>query len=440
MNNLINISDNEYIGCNNDFVIFGVGEIGNLVYKYLKRIKKRVVAFCDSDSNKWNTRIHGIKVYCPQLCAKKYSEVPFVVANQMHYEEMISVLRNFKIDKIVLCNRLYEIKNLYILAGKYELENKFYIYDRPINSDFFHKLNSFSFFVKGFFDKCAMYNEYKRNNTERKKKYQVSLCLIFYNEGPYLKEWIEYHKIIGIDHFYLYNHESTDNSMEILQPYIESGLVDVILWKDRIGQMTAYIDCANKHRFDSEWIGFIDTDEFIVPIEDNNIKDFLNKFKHRGSVLINWKCFGYNGKLTRNKNSLITEDFTQTSKKYNQLGKCFWNTRFAYKDNAPEDMMQIHYLHTIGENGKVYPLVNCFDIVCNEEYQFAFKDVFPIQINHYMHKSYNEYCERKKNGSATTEESYRNIHQFYQDESMIDQHDKRIFRYLGKLKESLFIE
>ena len=43
------------------------------------------------------------------------------------------------------------------------------------------------------------------------KSYNVSACAIFQNEAPYLKEWIEYHRLIGVEHFYLYNNGSTDN-------------------------------------------------------------------------------------------------------------------------------------------------------------------------------------------------------------------------------------
>lgn len=424
---------------NNTYVIYGAGDVGQMAYRYLKRKRKRILAFCDSNPQKWKSRIKGVRVLNPEECASKYKASVFIIANEKYYTEMMATLENFGVERIVLCTNFYEIKNMYILAGKYAVENKHYIFDRPQRNDMGFRLYSVFFRIKGFVEKLFMRREYADNKND--KKYMVALCLIFYNEGNYLKEWIEYHKIIGIDHFYLYNNQSTDNYRDVLQPYIDSGLVDVVLWKDKPGQMTAYIDCARRYGKEAEWIGFIDADEFIVPVEHNNIKDFLVKFRYRGSVLINWKCFGYSGKLDRNTDGLVTEDFTQTTGKYNQLGKCFWNTSFTYRDHAPEDMMQIHWLRTIGKKGKSIPMVNCFDIVCDEEYQFASKDVFPIQINHYMHKSYREYCERKKRGRATTTgKSYRNIYQFYQDECTIDYTDKHIFKYLGQLKSAMLME
>ena len=52
--------------------------------------------------------------------------------------------------------------------------------------------------------------------SKRKKyKYEVAICLIFKNEAAYLKEWIEYHRLLGVERFYFYDNESNDNTKEI---------------------------------------------------------------------------------------------------------------------------------------------------------------------------------------------------------------------------------
>ena len=48
------------------------------------------------------------------------------------------------------------------------------------------------------------------------KKFYLSFCSIFKNEAPYMKEWIEYHLLVGVDHFYLYNNNSTDKLIKTL--------------------------------------------------------------------------------------------------------------------------------------------------------------------------------------------------------------------------------
>src|ERR1700677_829122 len=60
------------------------------------------------------------------------------------------------------------------------------------------------------------------------KRYNFSVCAIFKNEATYLREWLEYNLLIGVDHIYLYNNGSTDDSLIVLEPYVKNGTVTVI--------------------------------------------------------------------------------------------------------------------------------------------------------------------------------------------------------------------
>ena len=101
-------------------------------------------------------------------------------------------------------------------------------------------------------------------------KYEVSLCLIFKNEARVLKEWIEYHLLIGVDHFYLYNNFSDDNYLSVLSPYIERDIVTLIDWPIEFGQMSAYNDCYQKTKQETHWLGYIDADECKNVLNDVN--------------------------------------------------------------------------------------------------------------------------------------------------------------------------
>ncbi len=57
-------------------------------------------------------------------------------------------------------------------------------------------------------------------------EYYLAVCAIAKNEGAYFEEWIEWHRKLGVEKFYIYDNESTDNTKEILAPYVESGLVE----------------------------------------------------------------------------------------------------------------------------------------------------------------------------------------------------------------------
>ena len=55
--------------------------------------------------------------------------------------------------------------------------------------------------------------------------YNLVICAIFKNEARYLKEWVEYHRMVGVEHFYLYNNDSTDNYKEELKYYLDNNIV-----------------------------------------------------------------------------------------------------------------------------------------------------------------------------------------------------------------------
>lgn len=82
---------------------------------------------------------------------------------------------------------------------------------------------------------CKVYaSTYGFLNVTRKLKkertasfdHEVAIVAIAKNEGLYIKEWIEYHKLVGITKIYLYDNESSDDTYATIKPYIDSGFLD----------------------------------------------------------------------------------------------------------------------------------------------------------------------------------------------------------------------
>ena len=125
---------------------------------------------------------------------------------------------------------------------------------------------------------------------------------MFQNEANYLKEWVEYHHMIGADHFFLYNDRSVDHWAEVLDPYIRSNLVEVIEWSALPNtaifpahQTAAYRDALRRSQGNTKWLAFIDIDEFILPKNSTTILDCINQFFPKADgVYICWRNFGTN--------------------------------------------------------------------------------------------------------------------------------------------------
>ena len=95
--------------------------------------------------------------------------------------------------------------------------------------------------------------------------HDLAIVAILKNEAPYLKEWLDYHLLAGVDHFYLYDNESPDNQAEVAAPYVEAGLVDYFPMPGKAMQMVAYNDAIKRFKFHCRYMAFIDGDEFIYP-------------------------------------------------------------------------------------------------------------------------------------------------------------------------------
>lgn len=264
----------------------------------------------------------------------------------------------------------------------------------------------------------------------KNKKYYASICAIFKNEAKYIKEWIEFHRIIGIDHFYLYNNNSNDNYEEVLSEYIKSGIVELVDWEKNQAQMEAYKDCISKKKNETNWLGFIDIDEFIVPIKYNNIKIFLKKFEKVGSINIYWKMFCSSGKLDR-KTNLVTNDFVVSWPKLTNIGKCFFNTAYTF-DLSKKNSLLHHNLYT-KRLGISIPPVNS----ANKFTTFGihrYKKNIDIQINHYFTKTYEEYKAKKAKGDVYFSINPHDEEYFYEHEMKCTACDYSVFKYLIRLK------
>ena len=134
-------------------------------------------------------------------------------------------------------------------------------------------------------------------------QYQLAIAAIFRDEARFLKEWIEFHREVGFEHFYLFDNLSTDSYQEILQPYIESGIVELFSWPIEHSnesdwdylQRLAYERAIYFAKGKVKWLAFIDIDEFLFPAKEIALKDLLSQYEGFGGIGINWQVFGTSG-------------------------------------------------------------------------------------------------------------------------------------------------
>jgi hypothetical protein len=127
----------------------------------------------------------------------------------------------------------------------------------------------------------------------------LSICAVYRDEAPYLREWVELHRLVGVERFFLYDNGSVDEHLQELAPYVQAGLVTIHDWPRWPAQIQAYDDCLKQHREDSRWVAFIDIDEFLFSPQGTPLPEILGEFEEFPGVGVNWAVFGSSGHRTR---------------------------------------------------------------------------------------------------------------------------------------------
>jgi hypothetical protein len=140
------------------------------------------------------------------------------------------------------------------------------------------------------------------------KRY-LTIATMMKNQRPWLREWIEFYTMMGVEHFIVYDNGSEDLPLEILQPYIDKGGVTYIPWpptsvphppifktrldrwqylwfrdaldtclEDKLAvhqdvpcKLAAYADAVRRTKNGvSRWLGILDIDDYVFPLLESD--------------------------------------------------------------------------------------------------------------------------------------------------------------------------
>ncbi len=136
------------------------------------------------------------------------------------------------------------------------------------------------------------------------------------NEGPYILEWIAYHRLIGFDHFLIYSNDCEDGTDALLDQLTSFGVTHVR--NDKIGkrgiQWTA-LNLASKHDLvkQAKWVAFCDVDEFIhIKCGAGTLDDLFAATPDADAIAMTWRLFG-NNEVVEIIDQPVIEQFTRAA-------------------------------------------------------------------------------------------------------------------------------
>jgi tetratricopeptide (TPR) repeat protein len=224
----------------------------------------------------------------------------------------------------------------------------------------------------------------------------LSLCLIAKDENIYLKEWLDYHILAGVEHFWIYDNDSHIPLAKTIKEYIRDGWVTINTIHGKAVQLYAYDHCIKTYGQFSKWIGFIDTDEFIVSKTTADIKEFLKNYEEFAGLSISSLFFASDGNQSRPKCGQIA----------------------GYRMRTPEALSKNRFIKSIIQPDRVVFPVSPHSFMYKEGHfcvnenmarvssQFFPCNVNKIQLNHYYTRSAQEWKEKKLRGRGDSGDPY----------------------------------
>jgi hypothetical protein len=263
---------------------------------------------------------------------------------------------------------------------------------------------------------------------ETGKRAYLAICAIYRDEAPYLREWIAFHRLVGVERFYLYNNRSRDDHLGALAPYLEEGIAETRDWPLFPGQVVAYEHCVEAHRDDTRWLAFVDVDEFLFSPTGKSLPEVLADFEFAPGVGVNRAVFGTSGHSTP-PDGLVIENYLLRAK----IG----NTAQAIKTIAdPARIASCHschaFLYTDG------PAVDETKAPIEPPIVHASTDTHSLlRVNHYWTKSEAEWRVKTKRPDARGRMRGDAAHDKALGGILNEERDETITRYLPAVKEAL---
>ncbi|MBD8496253.1 glycosyltransferase family 92 protein [Pseudomonas syringae] len=235
----------------------------------------------------------------------------------------------------------------------------------------------------------------------------LAIGSIFKNEAPYIVEWLAYHRVMGVEKFFIADNVSNDATTLILQGLNKLGLLTHIYFPTEGGappQLPAYRQIMEKYGSEAEWFAFIDADEFIFPIQHSKkinevISSIVQGSENAGALALNWASYGSNHHKNYDAKPVVERFQTRGFKDF-EVNKHY---KTLVKSEA--------YLST-GENPHFFQLKEGYHYIDSkgdllQEDKQGRKGISNevcwdnIRLNHYIIKSYEEFVAKRNRGRAT---------------------------------------
>lgn len=178
-------------------------------------------------------------------------------------------------------------------------------------------------------------------------KPKTTIVTTMKNEGPFILEWLAYHRVIGVDDFLIYTNDCTDGTDTMLQMLQDRGLVQHRENPFRTSDLKpqhAALQAAEREPVirNADWLVCMDVDEFInIKCGGGRLADLFEAAGDANMISMTWRLFG-NNDVRGFTGDLILREFTRCAFEVTRKPHQAWGFKTLFRNTGIFKKLGVH--------------------------------------------------------------------------------------------------
>ncbi len=230
--------------------------------------------------------------------------------------------------------------------------------------------------------------------------YYLTIGAMMKNEAHGIQEWLDHYFAEGVDHVYLIDDGSTDDTLTKVAPYVEKGQVTVIHGEASLflgRQRYMYNTYLLPRLPETTWMWILDTDEYLWSPAYPTLAELMRNVHGCGQVQVNHTLFGSNGH--QEQPSSIIAGFTRRSAC--QPSEPKQNLKYAVHSSYSFSSLNVHHAEFSDSSHYEYPHFMSLgpDFLIMNHYSCQSRDTWSSvkmtrgDADHYMTRGWSDFDE-----------------------------------------------
>lgn len=232
------------------------------------------------------------------------------------------------------------------------------------------------------------------------------------NEGPYILEWVAYHRAVGFDNFLVYTNGCEDGTAQILDRLQALGVLqhrDNDDWQGKSPQTHALDRALSEPVIrDADWIAHIDVDEFVnIRCGNGTLADVFAAVPEATNIAMTWRLFGHNGVIAFEDRPVIAQ-FDTCAPSFCPKPHTAWGFKTLFRNIGAYGKLSCHRPNKLSEafEGRVKWVNGSGRDMTREAAKNGWRNSKKtigydmVQLNHYALRSADSFLVKRQRGRA----------------------------------------